>query len=338
MKVIRLYLIPFWILLCAILTVGQTPRPTNPVTSSEPGISTQVGSIKGRVVSENGSFVSQAVRVTLSSPRGSLGSVYSDNQGGFEFTGLTPGEYTLEVEGDRLIYETASEDVEVRRGAPTVLTVVLREKSTDGGPKPASKITSVSELSNDVPAKARKEFLHASALAKEGKASEAIEHLRKAIDIYPNFMMAHNDLGALLMDQGRLDEAVAEFARALQLDSKAFNPNLNLGIARVRQQRFAEALTLLRQAVSLDSNAPAARLYLGIALQNTNSLDDAKRELRAAYELGGAPYAEALFHLGDVYLNSGERELARQAFETYLRIAPQAANASQAKQLLSILR
>jgi tetratricopeptide (TPR) repeat protein len=336
MKVIRVYTILIGILLCCSLSAGQSPRPTN--TTAEPAFGGQVGSIKGRVVLENGSFISQAVRITLSSTRGTQAGVYTDNQGAFEFGQLTPGEYTIEIEGDRLLYEVSSEDVEVRRGAPTVVTITLKEKTASNTTRPVGRITSVSELSNDVPAKARKEFTHASALAKEGKANDAIEGLRKAIAVYPNFMMAHNDLGALLMEQGRLDEAAAEFERALQLDSKAFNPNLNLGIARLRQQRFAEAVASLRQAVSLDSNAPAARLYLGIALQNTDSLDDAEHELRSAYELGGVPYAEALFHLGNLYMNKGQRELARQAFEAYVRSAPQAAYAAQARQLISVLR
>jgi outer membrane protein assembly factor BamD (BamD/ComL family) len=64
----------------------------------------------------------------------------------------------------------------------------------------------------------------------------------------------------------------------------------------------------------------------------------AEHELRAAYDLGGAAFAEALFYLGQVYMNTGQRTLARQALELYLRLLPQAANAAEARQLLGILR
>lgn len=307
------------------------PQPPEPAAA-------QTGSIRGRVTLESGSFVSEAVRVTLSNARGTQAVIYTDNHGRFDIPELTPSNYTLEIEGDNSRFEPVREDIEVRRGSPTVITVTLKEKSSNPTAKPEGKVKSVAELSNNVPPKARREFERASALAKEGKAVEAIKHLHKAIEVFPEFMMAHNDLGALLMEQGRLEEATAEFLRALEIDAKAFNPQLNLGIAFVRQQRFTDAVDVLRKAVSLDSTSAAARLYLGIALKGTNDLDSAERELRAAYELGGAAYADALFRLGDLYMSKGDRVLARQAFEDYLRVAPQAENAAQAKQLIGILR
>jgi tetratricopeptide (TPR) repeat protein len=128
--------------------------------------------------------------------------------------------------------------VDVRRGEATNLTLILKEKSADKTFQPGRPIASVSELNADVPAKARAEFERASKAAKEGKTEDAIKHLRRAIEVHADFMMAHNDLGALLMDQGHLDEAIAEFLRALEIDRKAFNPCLNLGVAYLRQQRL----------------------------------------------------------------------------------------------------
>lgn len=319
-----------------LATAQQQPLPSKPQPPES--TATQTGSIKGRVILESGAFVSEALRVTLSNARGTQALIYTDNQGRFDIPGLSPANYLLEVEGDSSRFETAREDIEVRRGSLTVITVTLKEKSSPRSDKPKGKVTSVAELSNHAPPRARREFERAAALAREEKAVEAIKHLRKAIEIFPDFMMAHNDLGALLMEQGHLEEAIAEFKRALEIDPKAFNAQLNLGIAFVRQQRFADAVDVLRKATALDSTSAATRLYLGIALKGINDLDNAERELRAAYELGGAAYAEALFRLGDLYMSRGERVLARQAFEAYLRVAPQAENAAQARQLIGILR
>ena len=325
------------VLLVSVPAVAQAPRRpaiSEPTTTDK----TQLGSIKGRVVLETGAAITQAARVTVLTLRGTLANLYTDNDGRFEIKGLVPGEYTLEIQGDRLVFEASSEHVEVRRGSPTVVTITLKAKAASSTPRPPSSTASVAELSNDIPPKARKHFDRASALSKEGKVAEAIDHLRKAIEVYPNFMMAHNDLGALLLEQGQVDKAVVQFLRALQIDAKAFNPHLNLGIAYLQQRQFNDAAEVLRKATSLESNSAAARLYWGIALKALNDFSAAERELRAAYDLGGAAYAEALFHLGEVYMNRAERTLALQAFELYLRYLPRAPNAGRARQLINILR
>lgn len=315
---------------------AQAPPVTTPVPDM-PQVS-QTGSIRGRVTLEDGPSTSEAVRIALSNLRGPQGTIYTDNQGRFDFGSLPPGQYTLEAEGDRLLFEAARDDVEVRRGVTTIVTMVLRKKSSPAVAKPKAAVASVTELSSDIPAQARKEFERAGVFAKEGKRVEAISHLRKAIELYPNFMMAHNDLGGLLMEQGELTEAIVEIQRAIELDGKAFNPQLNLGIAYLRQERFAEAADVLRKALPLDSTSASARLNFGLALKELNELDAAERELRAALELGGAEYSEALYHLGHLFMSKGDRALARQALESYLRAVPKAANAAQARQLLELLR
>jgi len=306
-----------------------------------PGPSTgaiSAGNIRGRVVLPSGVAISQAVRVSLLNVRGTREMVFTDNQGQFEFRNVNPGEYTLEVEGDNLRFNISSERVQVFRGAPSVVTVALKEKAVSDKNKAVGNVVSVGELGPDVPDKARTEFERASKLSKDGKALEAIDHLKKAIAIYPNFMMAHNDLGAQLLEQGNLDESAAELRRAIAIDAKAFNPYLNLGIVLIRQKRFAEAADTLGKALSLESDSAAAQLYLGMALMNLNDLAGAERELKTAYNLGGTSYSVALFYLGELYMKSGERSLARQAFEAYVRDEPNAANAAQARKLIGILQ
>lgn len=329
------------ILACTASVAAQTGegRPSSPTTSpSQPAPENSSGSIRGKVVMPDGASLSQAVRLAVQNVRGTSEVTYTDNQGQFEIRNLAPGDYTLEVEGDKLQFEVTTERVQVFRGAPSVVTIALKEKAASNEAKPKGNVISVGEIGPDVPEKARKEFERASKFAKDGKALEAVDHLRKAISIYPNFMMAHNDLGAQLLEQGKFDEATIELQRAIQIDAKAFNPYLNLGVVLVRQKRFAEAADVLRKALSLESDSPGAKLYLGLALMGTNDLEGAEREFKAAYNLGGPSYSLALFHLGEVYMNRGERVLARQALEEYLHDTPNAANAVQARKLISILQ
>src|SRR5207237_747868 len=188
------------------------------------------------------------------------------------------------------------------------------------------------------PKAAKREFELANKDADNHKFEESIAHFRKAIAIYPGFVMARNNLGAQLLALGKLDEAAEELQKAIELDQKAFNPKLNLGMVLVEQQKFVEAKLMLDQAMALNSGSPAAQLYDGIALLRLDILDEAEKHLKAAYDLGGASYSLALFHLGELYMNKGDREAALKAFQAYLHDSPSATNAAEVQKLIAMLR
>jgi tetratricopeptide (TPR) repeat protein len=122
------------------------------------------------------------------------------------------------------------------------------------------------------------------------------------------------------------------------MDPKAFNPNLNLGIVLIKQRDFSHAVNILDRASAIDSSSPATRLYLGIALIGVENLDRAESELKSAYQLGGHDYSMALFHLGHIYMNKGQRDAALKSFQLYLREAPNAPNSNEVRTLIRMLQ
>ncbi len=299
---------------------------------------TGTGSIHGNVLTPDDSPVTGAVKVTLKVLRGDQMIAYTDQEGRFELMNVAPGEYTIEADSDReRRFDIGSERVQVRRGVASLVTIYLKEKKAEartGG----DKSVSVAMLDQKVPSAAKREFDSASRFAAEGNAIESIAALRRAIAIYPNYLMAHNDLGAQLLEQGQLDEAGAELRAAIKIDPKAGNPQINLGIVLERQNNFAESLATLDKALSLEPASPAAHLYAGMASVKLNDTSRGEKELKAAYDLGGTSYAVALLHLGQLYMKKGEREMAIKAFESYLRESPNAANAAQVEKLIGKLR
>lgn len=296
------------------------------------------GSIRGRILLPEGNYVSVNVRITLTTLRGPVAVIYTDNQGQFEFEQIAPGNYQIEVEPtDRQQFEASSEGVQVFRGTPAVVSHTLKAKPAARNANHA-KTVSVAELDPRIPAGARKEFEKASKASQKGLPEDAIAHLRKALAIYPNFLMARNDLGVQLLGQGKLEEAAQELRTAVNLDPSSFNPTLNLGIVLVQLHQFDEAASVLQKALSLESSSPAAHLYSGIAALALGKLDDAEKNLRNAYELGGTQYALAQFHLGQLYMNKGQREMALKSFQLYLADVPNAANSAQVRKLIAILQ
>ncbi len=230
------------------------------------------------------------------------------------------------------------ENVQVFRGTPTVVTLALREKNAAVRSSSKGNVVSISELERNVPANARKEFERAAQAANVGKTDDAILHLRKAISLYPDYVMAYNDLGTCLLGQGKLDEAAIELRKAISLDGKAFNPALNLGMVLVYQKRLAQAADILNRAQALEPTSPSVHLYSGLAAAGLGRFEVADKELKTAYSLGDSKYAIALFHLGRLYMNRADRDQALKFFERYLAEVPDATNADEVRRMIAILR
>jgi Tfp pilus assembly protein PilF len=299
---------------------------------------TNSGSIHGNVVAPNGAALNGAVKVTLKLMRGDAMVLYTDQFGRFDLPTVAPGDYTIEADSDReRRYDVGSERVQVRRSTSSLVTIYLKEKRVEGQIT-RDKSVSVGMLDQKVPSAAKKQFQEASRFSAEGNGPESIAALRRAINIYPDYLVAHNDLGAQLLELGQLDDAAAELLAAIKIDPKAANPQINLGIVFERQNKFAESLAMLDKALSLDPTSPAAHLYAGLASIKLNDTARGEKELRAAYDLGGNTFAIALLHLGQLFMKQGQREMAIQAFESYLRELPDAANAAQVEKLIGKLR
>ena len=112
----------------------------------------------------------------------------------------------------------------------------------------------VSALDLAAPNKAVQEYNRATSLMKAQHSKEAIEHLQKAIGIYPKFVSAHIGLGLAYVDQEDIPQAKSEFEAATKLDAKFPASFLNLGRMALSQNDFVTAQTELEQAASLRPN------------------------------------------------------------------------------------
>jgi len=286
----------------------------------------------------NGSALNGVAAVKLETNRGVRQDAYTDNSGQLNFFSVAPGIYQVVVEADRTIYEIVSVQVEVFPRTPSQLTIVVKEKKAKDETRKPGGTVSAGELNSQIPGPALAEFERAVASSKEGKSAEAVARLRRAIELYPGYLMARNNLGVQLLAQGMLDEAEDELRKAVALDPKAFNPWLNLGIVQVHQQKFAEAADTLRRALAIEANSASGRLYLGRAHSGLGDNDAAEVEFKAAHNLGGVNHASALYFLGHIYLNKGQRQLALDTFQRYLSEAPKARNAPEVTKLIEMLR
>jgi tetratricopeptide (TPR) repeat protein len=127
-----------------------------------------------------------------------------------------------------------------------------------GNPIPVSQLR--------IPSKAVKEFERARKAFQSGDIRTSADHLQKAVQIYPDFIDAHNALGLRFIQIGEYQKALAELEIALSLNPRSAQTHQDLSLAFLLLNRYHEAEDQARQALDFDPQPPAPRYFLARAL------------------------------------------------------------------------
>jgi len=134
--------------------------------------------------------------------------------------------------------------------------------------------------------------------------------------------MAHNDLGALLLQMGRLDEAIAHFRRALEISPNLIEAYNNLGMALMRSGRTEEALAEYNRALVLEPDDADTQIALGAALRQIGRAGEAIPHFEKA--LSARPNdANAQNNLANALLDSGRAAQAAAHYRKALEAQPE---------------
>jgi Tfp pilus assembly protein PilF len=126
--------------------------------------------------------------------------------------------------------------------------------------------TSVNDL--NAPAKSRKHYQSALESIRSHDYSKAIQFLKQAITVYPEYARAHNAKGVVFGLMDNAAESEAEFRDAIRYDSEFAEPHINLGRLLLESERLSEARSELQKAVDLkQEHVPAIELLIEAMLR-----------------------------------------------------------------------
>jgi Flp pilus assembly protein TadD len=293
--------------------------------------------IEGHVVLPSGQAVDFNVKIILRDMKNPLATLYTNKHGEFRFTNLSEGDYYVQVVADENKYDPVTQIVRLGRAQIYELTLTLHRKLEVSGRKVEGKTVSSAELDPNVPEPARKEYDQSVRSVGRGNVQEAIQHLQRALTIYPEYVEARNDLGAQYLKLKRLDEAATIFREVLAKNPRYFNSRFNLGLVLIEQKRNLEAIAQLNQAIAIDSSRPAAHLWLGVTLMQIGDPATAELELSVALITGGPDYAVSHYYLAQLYMQRKDTAAAAGSLKAYLEAAPKGEFAREARQLLKEL-
>ncbi|NEP72080.1 MAG: tetratricopeptide repeat protein [Okeania sp. SIO2G4] len=90
-----------------------------------------------------------------------------------------------------------------------------------------------------------------SLLKEEGNLQDAKINYEIALQIDPNFAVAHYNRGMVLKEMGWFTEAIASYQKAIQLDSNYAEAYQNLGVVLLKVGQVQESLEAFGKAISL---------------------------------------------------------------------------------------
>lgn len=189
-----------------------------------------------------------------------------------------------------------------------------------------------------IPPAAEKEFVSAVNSISKGEKDEAIHKLKAALEIFPQYFLALQQLGLLYVETEKDQQAIEPLKKAIAINPKSAQSHLGLGMAYVNLDRVSDGVSELNTTLGLDSRLFNAHLYLGIALSTMGKLADAEKSFKEAYAVGGTQARAAHLYLASIYDKRKEYQKAIDELETYLRENPKAPNAPKIREAISKLK
>jgi len=309
---------------------GQIAGGLNETTRTDFGGN---GYITGTVYFPSGTPVNYRMRILLSSMTGGEVIATTDDSGKFVFSKLAIGTYTLSVDGEK-DYDAISQSIEImRRGDIQNVNIRLSDKV-----KKVDKAKLVNVENVNVPKDALENYEAAVALVGKGDSKGAVAKLLVAIEQFPEFMLAHTELGAQYLRLNELAKADEALQVALRLRPDAYEPLITRATVLFRMNRLEESENYCRQALKARENSAVAYFYLGRIYQSTNKFQKAESEFRNAIKYGGNPMREAYRMLANLYIKLEDFKQASTELEIYLKLYPDAPDVQQLNRVAEELK
>lgn len=324
-----------WLMLVLILPFimfapraqAQRPAPNMPVLHR----------IEGRVQFK-GPVNDVRVRILQRSGLIPVSEAYSRGEGQFSFSQIPEGEYVIQTEetNDFSASATTVSVFPMNRNRSEVFRVYvqLQLKPQPGTVKPA---VVTADVDLHVPKDAQKHYREGMKALAANAPERAVDELQAAVKIYPDYYAARLELGRELRIEKRFREAAEALEPLLQIAPKREEPRVEYGIVLMALDRPGDAVPVLRAALELEETNWVPHLYLGMALMERDAADS-ERHLRRALELNETKASRAYLSLARLAAAKGDRGLAIQHLQAYLKLTPNAPDAEPVRQLIERLR
>jgi predicted negative regulator of RcsB-dependent stress response len=311
-----------------VIPAGATAQSGNPASFSSRAQLT----IRIRLMNERPP--DHPIQVDLLTVSGiAITQTFTHGDGEAVFRDTPEGSYRVKVSGTE--YETFTSDAFTilhNEGAHSE-SFQIKLKPT-AAEKPNTLISS-GEL--QVPEKAREQLQRAEKQFESGAADDAIASLRKAIEIYPRYARAYNNLGVALISKGDVSAALDAFHQSVKVDDKFLPGMINLARLELRQQDLAQAQIFAEKALTIQPLNPEALTLLANVQFYQSRYTDAVATVNRIHAVPHEGFAEAHLIAAEAYQKTGNNRQAIEECKLFLKEDPKSPRAEQVRNGIKVL-
>ncbi len=140
---------------------------------------------------------------------------------------------------------------------------------------------------------------------------------KKAIELYPAYIEAHNNLGVVHERQGGTRSAATAYLRALNINPNYADAHFNLGRLYDSQKEYDKAIAEYEKTLKLTPADALVHNNLAVAHLNKGDTDGALKSYKAALDIK-PDMKEAHLGLGLIYDSKGEHFRAKRHYQKYV--------------------
>ncbi len=299
-------------------------------------------SITGTVYDSQNNFLMD-VDIELSNELGAfLGHKRTDSSGRFAFTNLSDGRFTVRAMPFRYDFEEQSREIELYSpsiaagGGSTFEEIDFKLNPRKGGlAYSEAKVVFAQEIPNN----AKKSFEKGVAAMSKNKRDEGIILLKEAIQIFPKYFLALQNLGRIYFSKGEYGEATKYLIRAADVNEKSPKTFYLLGYSLHLLEYRKAATIALKQAVLLSPSSTEVLTALGMVQRLEGNFAEAETHLKQAKKVAKYPNPEAFWQLAKLYgENLKKYDEALKELENLLKTKPTLEEEQRIKSIIKNIR
>ncbi len=295
--------------------------------------------ISGFVFSEDRRPLPNVYVELLNEVNGTLGRMRTDNSGRYFFGGLSQGRFTVKAMPYGTNYQEQTVDVEIygygasgRQLADNVQRdIYLRlRKGADSVP-----FVNAVLFVQDVPKDAQKAYEDANTALGNKDKDAGVIGLKKAIEIFPEYFSALQQLGVIYISQGKYEEARTMFERAVAVNKNSFDSLYGIAYAEYALGDFDKSIEAAERSIALKPDSVEVNLVLALSYRRAKKFEKSEAAFLKAAKIADGTSPDIYYQLALLYaFNLKRYKDAAEQLELFLKAAPDAKDKEAIKKLI----